>query len=115
MTKSRKYGRMKLNVNKKHEGALNLETLKSFKPQIEEIAKLCGVDDVRLFGSVASGKNTPTSDIDFLVHVGDNVGFAFGGLKWRLEELLSCSVDIVPDSTLHPLIRESVLKSAHPL
>ncbi|MBS0628182.1 MAG: nucleotidyltransferase, partial [Verrucomicrobia bacterium] len=36
-------------------------------------------------------------------------GFCLGGLKWRLEELLQCKVDVIPDTSLHPFIKEKIL------
>jgi predicted nucleotidyltransferase len=44
-----------------------------------------------------------------------NSGFGIGGLQWRLEELLKCHVDVVPDTCLHPRIKDKILKEAVPL
>jgi len=88
--------------------------LQKYKPQIMEIAELCHAENVRLFGSIIRGENNHEySDIDFLVHMKPGSGlFAMGGLQWRLEELLKCKVDVIPDTCLHPLIKEKILSEA---
>ena len=52
---------------------------------------------VELFGSYASGKNTPQSDVDLLVEfIQPYVSLlTLGSLKCRMEELLGTEVDIV--------------------
>ena len=41
-----------------------------------------------------------------------NSGFAIGGLKYRLEELLNRRVDVVSENALHYLIKDQILKEA---
>jgi predicted nucleotidyltransferase len=50
--------------------------------------------------------------VDFLVHPQPGAGFSIGRLYWQLEELLGCKVDIILDTSIHPVIREQVLKEA---
>ena len=52
---------------------------------------------VELFGSYASGKNTPQSDVDLLVeYMQPRVSLlTISALKVRMEELLGTDVDIV--------------------
>ena len=63
---------------------------------------------VELFGSYASGKNTPQSDVDLLVEfVQPRVSLlTLNGLKLRMEELLGTEVDIVHG----PLPEDSMLE-----
>jgi len=58
---------------------------------------------VALFGSVARGEDTPTSDIDFLVEFepGSSL-FDLLHLQDELAELLACSVDVVSSGGLKP-------------
>ncbi len=86
-----------------------------YKEPILNIAKICHVSNVRIFGSVARGEENDASDIDFLVHIEPEAGFSIGGLYWRLEELLGCPVDVVSDNSLHPVIRDKILQEAVPL
>ena len=63
---------------------------------------------VELFGSYASGKNTPQSDVDLLVEfVQPRVSLlTLNALKLRMEELLGTEVDIVHG----PLPEDSMLE-----
>ena len=68
------------------------------------------VKSLSLFGSVARGDAGPDSDVDLLVEFTKPVGlFHISGLKFYLEGLLGCGVDLVPRKGLKPRIRESVL------
>ena len=63
---------------------------------------------VELFGSYASGRNTPESDVDLLVEFSQpSVSLLLlSSLRLRLEELLGTDVDIVHG----PLPENSLLK-----
>lgn len=92
---------------------MDLFTLqRDYKDQILQIAEVCHAENIRIFGSLARGEQNEWSDIDFLVHMKSDSGFGIGGLKWRLEELLDCKVDVVSDTSLNPMIKESILKEA---
>ena len=95
---------------------MNIATLRAkYNHKILDIARLCHAENIRIFGSVARGEATKTSNIDFLVHMQPGAGFSIGGLQWRLEELLKHKVDVVPDTSLHHLLREKILSEAIPL
>lgn len=74
-----------------------------------------GASNVRVFGSVARGEATPTSDVDLLVDGLENCSWGGGGLLVDLEELLGRRVDLVSVEDLHWSIRDRVLKEAVPL
>jgi len=79
-----------------------LDTLHTFK-----------VRSLSLFGSVARNEATPNSDLDFLVEFeGSPTLRGYMGLKFFLEELFGCSVDLVSKRKLHPQIRKTVLEEA---
>jgi hypothetical protein len=71
---------------------------------------------VRIFGSAARGDDTIDSDLDVLVELEegrslvDHVAF-----RQDLEDLLEQEVDVVTEASLHPRIRERVLREAVPL
>ncbi|WP_245533936.1 nucleotidyltransferase family protein [Effusibacillus pohliae] len=72
------------------------------------------VKNIRIFGSQARGEETADSDVDFLVefeepNLLDRIGF-----KQDLEELLNMPVDVVTESTIHPMLREHILAEAKP-
>ncbi len=94
---------------------MKLQTLLQKKRQeIIDIATKHGAYNVRVFGSVARGEETPNSDIDFLVDydLAKISPWFPGGLLADLEELLDCKVDIVTEKGLHSLIRERILSEA---
>ena len=70
-----------------------------------------------MFGSVARGEDTDTSDIDLLIDYDlEKITPWFpGGLLMDLQDLLGCRVDIVTEKGLSPLIREQVYKEAKSL
>lgn len=72
--------------------------------------------NVRVFGSVARGEDTATSDVDLLVDLDKGVGLLdLIGLQRELSELLGVGVDVVPADTLKSRIRTRVLAEAIPL
>lgn len=87
---------------------ITLEQLRTrYKPQILELARKHGVENIRVFGSVARGEQTEDSDIDFLVKMRTGCGlWEMGGLLWKLENLLKTEVQLVDE--------KSVIKNAYP-
>lgn len=95
-----------------------LTELKSKKKEILAIASKHGVSNVRVFGSVAEGKEKKSSDIDLLVNIDYKKygsGFARVDFKNKVEELLHHEVDVVTEKSLHPLLKKGILKEAIPL
>lgn len=87
--------------------------LRRHRRAVIELAARRGAHNARVFGSVARGEDTDTSDIDLLVDLDDNVGVvALGGLRRELTALLGVDIDVVPASSLKPGIREDVLAEA---
>lgn len=81
--------------------------------EILQIAARHGARNVRIFGSVASGKTTKDSDLDILVRLDDDRSLLDHiALMQDLEDLLGCHVDVVEDRALHRLIRDRVLSEA---
>lgn len=60
------------------------------------------VERLALFGSVAKGTQTPTSDVDILVEVPATIGLRFVALAERLESLLGERVDLVSRRAIKP-------------
>jgi uncharacterized protein len=67
-----------------------------------------------VFGSVARGEETESSDIDLLVDYDlQKISPLFpGGLLMDLPDMLGCKVDIVTEQRLSPLIKDRVLAEA---
>jgi predicted nucleotidyltransferase len=80
------------------------------------VAARHGAGNVRLFGSVARGEDTPESDVDLLVDVtGETTPWFPGGMVADLEQILGRRVQVVIRRSLSPLIRDAVLREALPL
>jgi|SRR6266404_745711 len=83
------------------------------REEILEIARKRGALDIRVFGSVARGQSTSSSDIDFLVEMEPGrTLFDLGGLNADLEALLGVKVDVVTEKGLDRLIRDQVMTEA---
>lgn len=90
--------------------------IKARREDIIRICELHGGHNIRVFGSVARGDATENSDIDFLIHLDSDRSLVDQAAIIReLQELLGQKVDVVPDSSLHRVIREQVLQEAKPL
>ncbi|OGE19775.1 hypothetical protein A3J19_02490 [Candidatus Daviesbacteria bacterium RIFCSPLOWO2_02_FULL_41_8] len=81
------------------------------KNKILPILKQAGVKKSSLFGSYVKGEETKSSDIDILVEPPKTMSlFGLAGLKLDLEEALNKEVDIVTYNSIHPLLKEYILK-----
>jgi uncharacterized protein len=87
--------------------------LKEKRIEILEIAARNGASNVRVFGSVARGDATDSSDIDFLVDMEPHRSLLdVAGLTLDLERLLNRKVDVVTVKGLKPTIKSDVLDEA---
>lgn len=93
-----------------------LELIEKRRADIQRIAAKHGVTRLRVFGSVARGEARPDSDIDFLIDVGATTSPWFpAGLIQDLEQLLTHRIEVVTEQSLHPALRDTVLREAQPL
>jgi predicted nucleotidyltransferase len=96
--------------------AITRQGLSQKREAILEIARRHGAHDLRVFGSVARGDNTESSDVDILVRFEpDRSLFDHGGLIADLEELLGVSVDVVSEGGMRDRFRAGVMSEAVPL
>jgi len=89
------------------------EVLGPMREHIVRLAKKHEVREIRVFGSVARGSATPTSDVDFLVEFRGRPRRA--ELRRDLEELLHRPVDVVTEDALHWYVQPQVIAEAVPL
>lgn len=94
-----------------------LEALRARRDEILALAEQHGAFNVRVFGSVARGESTPESDVDLLVRWDYSRISAWGGVGFDLDlrSLLGCSVDVVSEQGLSPLMKAQILHEAIPL
>src|SRR6185312_11665751 len=81
--------------------------------------KAVGVARLSIFGSVARGDATASSDVDVVIRLSPEAaqgGFAYFGrldtIKRRLEEILGCSVDIVAEAVRKERLRLTMEREA---
>lgn len=86
------------------------------RQEIIDIAKQYGASDIRIFGSVARGDASTTSDVDFVARfeAGRSL-FDQGGLLMDLQELLGVKVDLVSEGALTGRFGRIVRREAVPL
>ncbi len=90
--------------------------LRQRRREIVEIAAKHGAHNLRVFGSVARGEESPDSDIDLLVDMEPGRSLLdLAGFNADLRDLLGRPVDIVTEASLYWLIRRRILKEAQPL
>lgn len=83
---------------------------------ILRVAARYGASNVRLFGSVAQGTASASSDLDLLVTLEERRSLIDRiALQQDLEDQLGCRVDVVNERALDPTIRDGVLAEARPL
>ena len=90
------------------------EALKVLAAHREELRAM-GVERLSLFGSVARDEAGEDSDVDLLVEFtpGTSIGiFEFLGVQEALTTLLGAEVDLATPSSLHPQMREAILREA---
>lgn len=100
----------------KHHLGIN-DIIGNKREAIVKLAAQHGASNVRVFGSVARGEATESSDIDFLVDQDWSRLSAWGGmgLVVDLEELLGRRVDVATVEELKPHVQRQALKEAVPL
>lgn len=86
-----------------------LARLRALKPWLEAEY---GVSRLAVFGSHARDEAGPTSDVDLLVTLAKPMGFRFLELEDRISDALGVKVDLVTETGLHPLVRETALRDA---
>ena len=92
------------------------DLLREKREEILRIAEKHGARNVRVFGSVAHGEATESSDIDLLVDTAEETSPWFpAGLVEELEEILGRRVDVVTTNGLYWLLRRRILTEARPL
>jgi len=98
---------------------ITLEQLRIlYKPQILALAAKYGIENIRVFGSVARGDQDEDSDVDFLCHLPAEKGvtlWEMAGMWGDLEEVLPVEFDLVAEERLRPEVAARILQDAVPL
>jgi predicted nucleotidyltransferase len=95
---------MSINSNILEEISFKIKDLK------EELAARYSVRSIGIFGSVVKGRYKRESDVDILVELNEPTFDHYMELKFRLEELLGCDVDLVLRDSIKPRLRSIIEK-----
>ncbi len=93
----------------------SLEEVKKIISANEHLLRQFGVREIYVFGSVVRGEAKATSDVDFFVVFDETaqIGFLrFVELEMFLAEKLNAKVDLGTKKSLHPMLRDQILKEA---
>lgn len=83
--------------------------LKSHKKDLSNL----GANSIAIFGSIARNEGEKRSDVDILVEFDAKKGFfGFADLKFYLQDILHCEVDLVSKRALHPALKKRILNEA---
>ncbi|MGB7338425.1 MAG: nucleotidyltransferase domain-containing protein [Phototrophicaceae bacterium] len=95
----------------------SIQDLQPYRAQILRLADEHGALDVRIFGSVARGDATDTSDLDVLVRWDYTNVSAWGGVGFDidLQDLLGCHVDVISEAAINPKLKAQILSEARSL
>ncbi|MGC8832135.1 MAG: type VII toxin-antitoxin system MntA family adenylyltransferase antitoxin [Thermoproteota archaeon] len=85
--------------------------LEEVRSKILPILKRYGIRRASIFGSFAREEEREDSDIDILVEFeGERSLLDLVGLKMDLEEALGRKVDVLTYKSLHPLLKDRILR-----
>lgn len=89
---------------------LSREQVLSTLEQNRETIRRFGVERMGLFGSCARGDVAAPHDLDFVVELKIKSFDAYMDLKFFLEDLFDCPVDVVLQHTIKPRLRPQIMK-----
>ena len=86
-------------------------TIQNIKKKIVPVLKRQGITKVALFGSVVRGEAKKKSDIDILIkYKAQKSLLDIVRLQFELEEKLGKKVDLLTYDSIHPLLKNIILK-----
>ncbi len=95
---------------------MNNDQLANIKERLAGVLERNGVKRAALFGSIVRGEATVESDIDLLVEFdGRKSLLDLSGLKLEVEDVLGRKADVITYGSLHPLLRDRILKEQVPI
>jgi predicted nucleotidyltransferase len=90
--------------------------LNNNRQAIRDATRRFNAANPRVFGSVARGEDSASSDLDILVDTLPNTTlFDLGGLQEALETLCQVKVDLVTSKSIREAMKEHILAEARPI
>lgn len=91
-------------------------TVAELKNTVAEVLRRRGVVRAGVFGSVARGDAGAGSDVDILVEFEPGRSLVdLAGLRLDLAEVLGRDVDVATPASLHPALRDRILRDLVPI
>ena len=87
------------------------EILATIDAHADELRRL-GATSLALFGSMARGEGSDSSDIDLLVELRPKTFDAYMDVKFFLERILGLKIDLVLAGAVKPRLRSVILAEA---
>lgn len=88
---------------------LNRDQVMATLQENRESIRRFGVERMGLFGSCARGDAVAPRDLDFVVELKTKSFDAYMDLKFFLEDLFACPVDVVLQHTIKPRLRSQIM------
>ena len=88
----------------------NMKQMDSLKKKIRKVLNKYHVQKAGIFGSYALGEGKRGSDIDILIEAPKGIGFGFVRIQFELQDALKKKVDLVSYDSIHPKLRERILR-----
>jgi len=86
-----------------------MDPLGPYRSGIQDLCRQYDIDFLAVFGSVARGSASDSSDVDLLVRFSSPVSlFELVRIEREFSELLDRDVDLVTEESLHPYIESNV-------
>ena len=99
-----------------HGSTPRARALREHSARIRAAIKEAGGARVRVFGSTVDGTDRPDSDVDLLFDMRTPLSLMqLSTLERELSRLIGARVDLVPESSIRPDLREHILEQAVPL
>ena len=96
--------------------AVTIDDVRRHRAELAAIGQRHGVENIRVFGSVARGEADMSSDLDLLVDVLPGVGLlALSAFAGEVEDVLQVFTQVATVNGLRPRIRARALSEAVPL
>lgn len=99
-----------------HGSSPRARALRDHSARIRSAIKEAGGARVRVFGSTVTGTDRPDSDVDLLFDMRTPLSLMqLSTLERELSQLIGARVDLVPESSIRPDLRQHILEQAVPL
>jgi predicted nucleotidyltransferase len=99
-----------------HGSSPRARALRDHSARIRAAIKNAGGAKVRVFGSTADGTDRADADVDLLFEMRKPLSLMqLSALESELAQLIGLRVDLVPESSIRPDLRERILGQAVPL